>query len=44
MNEREMMRRIEAAEAKRRGWVPGFIWGLVTGAAAAFTTVIVVNP
>lgn len=44
MNEKEMLRRIEAAEAKRRGWLPGFVWGLVTGAAAAFVSVIVVNP
>lgn len=44
MHEKEMIRRIEAAEAKRRGWVPGFVWGLVVGAAGAFAAVLVVNP
>lgn len=44
MHEKEMIRRIEAAEAKRRGWMPGFVWGLVVGAAGAFAAVLVVNP
>lgn len=44
MHEKEMLRRIAVAESKRRGWLPGFVWGLFLGAGIAFVMLEVIGP
>ncbi len=41
MNEKEMLRRIAAAESKQRGWMPGFVWGVMVGAGGLLAALLV---